>query len=146
MGVFMQLSRFSKILAIVAVPVILFTALQYNLRGNSGTIFVDKDVPQEVTFIIATTLPKKAKTTLKMARELHEKGIHTVVILEGAGVKQLDLPYIRESGYKGEIIACPKCMSHYGMLKKKLPDNVHAQDNDYTKLIHEYGNTSEWAH
>lgn len=125
---------------ITLLPILSALAIQYDARRNSGTIFKDQAEQKEVTFILNTADPKKAKTTFKLASELHNKGVRTTVILEGVGVTLVRTPYAGEIGYDGEIAVCPRCMATFGIRKDELPEGAYLAPDDKTFTIHT-GNT-----
>lgn len=136
LGGLMRQTTILWIAVITLLPILSALAIQYDARRNSGTIFKEQAEQKEVTFILNTADPKKAETTFNLARDLYNKGVRTIIILEGPGVTLLRIPYAKQIGYDGEIAVCPECMTAFGIRKDELPEGAYLAPDDKIFTIH----------
>ncbi|SIN87401.1 vWA domain-containing protein [Halodesulfovibrio marinisediminis] len=123
--------------AFVALLLILsITAVQYETRKNSDTIYVEQTEPQQVTLILNTAAPDKVETTFSLARKLYDRGVDTTVLLEGSGVTLIRTTLATSTRYKGAIAICPHCMAKFNIRKSELPDGAYMAPEELTYSIH----------
>ncbi|MEZ0574726.1 hypothetical protein [Halodesulfovibrio aestuarii] len=132
----MRQNTLKWIVVLTLLPILSALAIQYETRRTSGTIYIEKAVPEQVMLILNTTHPEKVETTFMLARDLYNKGIETTLVLEGSGVNLVRMLHTKNFGYEGKIAVCKKCMDKFDIQKEELPDGAYPTSENLTFIIH----------